>query len=58
MENVKFFCQNLIYLRGQTQEVCILESAVESRMSDYQVPDIHFYRAASSQRCITSNNIH
>jgi hypothetical protein len=56
--DVKFFCQDLIYLRGQTQEVCILENAVEFRMSDHQVPDIPFYRAALSQRCITSTNIH
>ena len=50
MENVKFFYQDLIHLRGQTQEVCILKSAVEFGMSDHQIPDIPFYRAASSQR--------
>lgn len=34
MENVKHFCHDLIYLRGQTREVCILENAVEFRMSE------------------------
>lgn len=42
MDNV-FYCQELIYLWGQTQEVCIMESATEPRLSDHQVPDIPFY---------------